>query len=57
MAHIWSSLVQDVAVGPGAQKNPFISARVCKSATNFFGQKCIMVISRLKKLVSECDML
>jgi hypothetical protein len=43
-----SSSAQNAALVAEAQKNTFTSARELKAATNFPGQKC-MVISRLKE--------
>jgi transposase len=51
-----SSPPQDVALVAKAQRNPFANARDLKAATNFPGQKS-MVILRLKEAVYEHDML
>jgi hypothetical protein len=49
----WMDKLEGTGLWHESYRNPFASARKLKAATTTFpGQKC-MVISRLKKLVSE----
>jgi transposase-like protein len=56
---LWSvsSPAQYAALEAEAQRNPFANGRELKAATNFPGQKSMVILIHKKKLVSEHDML